>query len=188
MHRFQIQSNLIQNFLKNKFNMMIRIMKFILSQARRKGKKKWNRDLPFGDYISDRWGRAKSLGYGKGTSVYDSCIIIGNVSIGEDTWIGPNTVLDGSGGELVIGSNCSISAGVQIYTHNTVNWALSGGADAIDTAPVIIGDCCYIGPNVVISMGVCVGSKSIIGANSLVNIDIPQNSKAYGTPCKIYTQ
>ena len=33
--------------------------------------------------------------------------------------------------------------------------------------------------------GLRIGSNSIIGANSVVNIDIPDNSIAVGVPCKI---
>lgn len=145
---------------------------------------KLKRTLPFGDYVSDRWRKAAAMGFGTGTSVYDSCLVLGDVKVGENTWIGPFTVLDGSGG-LQIGDYCSISAGVQIYTHDTVNWATSGGAAPVAHSPVHIGSRCYIGPQTVIVRGVTVGDGCIIGANSLVNCDLPANSKAWGTPCRI---
>lgn len=56
----------------------------------------WNRALPFADYIVDRWEKARLLGFGEGSSVYDSALILGNVKVGAHTWIGPFTVLDGS--------------------------------------------------------------------------------------------
>ena len=59
--------------------------------------------MPFGELVNDRWEKANFLGFGKGTSVYDSSVIIGDVVVGENTWIGPNTILDGSG-KLTIGS------------------------------------------------------------------------------------
>ena len=89
---------------------------------------KFSRTLPFGDYVVDRWEKARLLGFGEGTSIYDSALVLGDVSVGENTWIGPGTILDGTGG-LSIGSFCSISAGVQIYTHDTVAWATSGGVE-----------------------------------------------------------
>src|SRR5690606_22362560 len=101
------------------------------------------------------------------------------------TWIGPFTILDGSGGGLEIGSNCSISAGVQIYTHDTVQRSLKGGGAPIETAPTRIGSNCYIGPNTVIAKGVSIGDGVVIGANSLVLDDVPPGCKAFGTPCRV---
>jgi acetyltransferase-like isoleucine patch superfamily enzyme len=146
--------------------------------------KQWNRSLPFADYIVDRWKKAQMLGFGEGTSIYDSALVLGDVRVGKNTWIGPFTVLDGSGG-LEIGDNCSISAGVQIYTHDTVAWATSGGEHPPERLPVRIGNRCYIGPNAVITKGVSIGDGCIIGANSLVNKDIPDGKKAWGTPARI---
>jgi hypothetical protein len=71
------------------------------------------RFVPFADLVCDRWERANLMGFGEGTSIYDSSLVIGDVAVGSRTWIGPFTVLDGSGG-LRIGDTCSISAGVQI--------------------------------------------------------------------------
>ena len=145
---------------------------------------KWKRTLPFADYFVDRWRKAKILGFGEGTSVYDSVLIIGDVKIGRNTWIGPHSVLDGSG-SLVIGDYCSIAAGVQIYTHDSVHWALSSGDLPTEKASTSVGNNCYIGPNVIVAKGVSIGNKCVIGANSLVLKDIPAGSKAYGTPCRV---
>jgi len=144
----------------------------------------FDRSLPMGDLIVDRWDKARELGFGKGASIYDSAVVLGDVKVGEHTWIGPCTVLDGSGG-LEIGEYCSISAGVQIYTHDSVAWALSGGKAEKDHAPTKIGSRCYIGPNVVIGKGVTIGDGCVIGACSLVLEDIPDGSKAFGTPCRV---
>lgn len=156
-----------------------------LKLRRQAVKEEFDRVLPFGDYVVDRWEKAAALGFGAGTSVYDSCLIYGDVRVGRDTWIGPFTILDGSGGKLIIGDNCCISAGVQIYTHDTVARTISGGRECIETASTKIGNNCYIGPNVVISKGVTIGDSAIIGANSLVLKDVPGGCKAYGTPCKV---
>lgn len=146
--------------------------------------KRLHRSLPFNEELFDRWERAKYLGFGEGTSIYDSSIVIGDVKVGENTWIGPFTILDGSGG-LKIGSFCSISAGVQIYTHDSVQWAVSSGISDYEYSPTQIGDRCYIGPNTVVAKGVTIGDGCIIGANSLVLDDIPAGSKAYGIPCRV---
>lgn len=141
----------------------------------------WSRSLPFDDYIVDRWQKARDLGFGEGSSIYDSALVLGDVQVGMNTWTGPFTVMDGSGG-LEIGNNCSISAGVQIYTNDIVKWATSGGTEQPERAPVRIGHNCYIGPHAIICKGITIGVGCVIGANSMVNSDIPDGMKAWGTP------
>lgn len=153
-------------------------------QRRREVAARFNRSLPLADYVVDRWEKAGELGFGRGTSVYDSVLVLGDVKVGQNTWIGPFVVLDGSGG-LTVGSNCSISAGVQIYSHDSVRWAVSGGKDAYEYAQTRIGDNCYIGPNTVIAKGVTIGNQCIVGANSLVLHDLPERTKSFGTPCRV---
>lgn len=143
----------------------------------------WNRDLPLEELLFDRWERARSLGYGEGTSIYHNSYVFGDVKVGKQTWIGPFTVLDGSGG-LEIGDYCSISSGVQIYTHDTVKWAVSGGRADYERASVKIGDCCHIGAQAVIVKGLTIGSHCVIGAGSFVNRDVPPFTIAVGMPCR----
>jgi acetyltransferase-like isoleucine patch superfamily enzyme len=146
-------------------------------------KKEYDRFLSIPDYLVDRWERAKLMGFGEGSSVYDSCLVLGNVSVGKNVWIGPYTILDGSGGGLTIGDNCDICAGVHIYTHCTVNRVINN--TEMEKIPVTIGNNVYIGPNVVVAMGCHIGDRVVIGANSFVNKDIPDNTKAFGTPVRI---
>jgi acetyltransferase-like isoleucine patch superfamily enzyme len=163
---------------------LLRDLKALWLQRRREVDAKFRRSLPLADYVVDRWEKARELGFGEGTSIYDSVVVLGDVRVGADTWIGPFVVLDGSGG-LTIGSHCSISAGVQIYSHDTVDWSISGGRDRTTHAPTSIGDNCYIGPNTVIAKGVRIGDGCIVGANSLVLSDIETGSKAFGSPCRV---
>jgi acetyltransferase-like isoleucine patch superfamily enzyme len=149
-----------------------------------KFKTQHNRSLPFADVIFDRWERAKKLGFGIGTSIYDSSVVMGEVFVGSNTWIGPYTILDGSG-VLKIGNNCSISAGVQIYSHDSVMWAISGGKEKYEYSETLIEDNCYIGPNSIIQKGVIIGYGSIVGANSFVNVSVRPGSKVAGNPAKI---
>lgn len=105
--------------------------------------------------------------------------------IGKNTWIGPFTLLDGSGDKLSIGGYCSISSGVQIYTHDSVKWAITGGKASYEKDSVNIGNCCYIGPYSIILKGVKIGKHSVIGAHSFVNSDIPPNSIVFGIPARV---
>jgi acetyltransferase-like isoleucine patch superfamily enzyme len=143
----------------------------------------WQRSLPLDEHVSDRWERARALGFGDGSSIYAASYVYGDVTVGEGTWIGPFTVLDGSGG-LRIGSHCSISSGVHLYTHDTVKWALSGGVAEYERSPVEIGDCCYVGPQTIVVRGVTVGHHSVVGAGSFVNRDVEPYSVVVGSPCR----
>lgn len=159
-------------------------LRAVQRQRQQELRERWNRAVPFGDQVTDRWERARALGFGEGTSVYDSALVIGEVRVGERTWIGPNTVLDGSGG-LSIGSTCSISAGVQIYSHDTVKWAVSGGVAPYERAPVTVGDHTYIGPLTVVTKGVTIGRHCVIGAQSIVTRDVPDHAIAFGTTARV---
>jgi len=162
---------------------LLEAIQALYRELRGKTREQWQRDLPFAELLFDRWERAKSLGFGEGSSIYHSSYVYGDVRVGKNCWIGPGVLLDGSGG-LVVGDHCSISAGAQIYTHDSVKWALSGGRAEYERAPVRIGNCCYIGSQTVIAKGVTIQDHSVIGACSFVNRDIPPYTVAFGIPCK----
>lgn len=144
----------------------------------------WHRDLPLSELLFDRWERARSLGFGASSSVYHESYVYGDVTVGAHAWVGPFTVLDGSGG-LTIGDYCVVSAGVHIYSHDTVRWALSGGQAPIERAGVKIGSYTYLGAQSVVLKGVTIGDHSVVGAGSVVNRDIPPFSIAVGSPCRL---
>ncbi|MGB0683725.1 MAG: acyltransferase [Magnetovibrionaceae bacterium] len=150
-----------------------------LQRLRLRMKETFNRHVSIQDLLSDRWETAAFYGFGEGTSCYNNVLILGDVSVGRQTWIGPNVVLDGSGG-LEIGNFVSVSAGVQIYTHHTVDWSQSLGESPIERQPTRIGNGVYIGPNTIIQMGVSIGDKAKIGALSFVNKDVPDGGTWYG--------
>lgn len=111
--------------------------------------------------------------------------IIGDPVIGEGTWIGAFTVIDGSGG-LRIGSGCDISSGVQIYTHSSARRCVSGRAyPHVDRQQVQIGDRVFIGANAVINMGVTIGDEAVIGAGAVVTRDVPTRAVVTGVPARI---
>lgn len=95
-----------------------------------------------------------------------SAIILGDPEIGEGTWIGYFTILDGKGDKLTIGKNCSIASGVHIYTHSTHKQTTEAGEYL--HAPVVIGDNVAVGANSIIMHGsvienhVCVPALTVV--------------------------
>jgi acetyltransferase-like isoleucine patch superfamily enzyme len=164
---------------------MIDDLRALQKRLQAEKRRDFNRRVAFGDLVTERQDNAAEMGFGAGTTCYDNVLILGDVTVGKNTWIGPNVILDGSGGPLTIGDFVSISAGVQIYTHNTVAWSTSLGREPVAKAPTRIGNGVYLGPNSVIAMGVSIGDKAVIGALSLVNRDIPAGARAWGTPARI---
>ena len=87
------------------------------------------------------------------------------ISIGKETYIGRDVwIRDNNGGHTIVQTG---------YTNS---------------APVIIGDFCWIGSNVVIMKGVTIGDGSVIAANSVVTSNIPPHSLASGNPAQVVSE
>ena len=111
--------------------------------------------------------------------------VVGEPSIGDGTWIGAFTVIDGSGG-LTIGAGCDIASGAHIYTHSTARRCVSGRQwEQIDRAPVTIGDRVFIGANAVVLMGVTIGDEAVIGAGAVVAHDVEARTVVSGSPAVV---
>jgi acetyltransferase-like isoleucine patch superfamily enzyme len=110
--------------------------------------------------------------------------VVGEPTVGEGTWIGAFTLIDGSGG-LTIGRGCDISSGVHIYTHSSAKRCVSGRRFAeVERRPVTIGDHVFIGANAVINMGVTIGDESVVGAGAVVTADVPARAIVGGVPAR----
>lgn len=110
--------------------------------------------------------------------------IVGEPEVGEGTWIGAFTVIDGSGG-LRIGSGCDISSGVQIYTHSSVKRCVSGRAyGEVEKQPVTIGDRVFIGAGAIINMGVSIGDEAVVASGAVVTSDVPARTVVAGVPAR----
>lgn len=80
-----------------------------------------------------------------------------------------------------IGKWCDIHQGVNIGENGYINKY----GERISEVPQI-GDFCFLGPGVKI-FGKChIGDSVRIGANTVVNKDIPNNSTVYGNPLQIH--
>ena len=145
---------------------------------------RFKRINPFYEDIVDWHERGDFwTGDGSGVTVYGSTTIVGDVTIGAGTWVGPFCSLDGTGG-LRIGKHCSISLGTQLLSHDTVRWALSGGTEPYEYGPIQIGDCCFVGTYAVITKGVTVGDHCVVAAGAVVTSDVPTHSIIAGVPAR----
>ncbi len=82
---------------------------------------------------------------------------------------------------LSIGNNVTIT-GVKILTHDASTYKELGYTKV---GRVTIGDNVFVGYGSIILPDTTIGSKVIIGAGSVVARDIPDNSVAAGSPCRV---
>lgn len=95
--------------------------------------------------------------------------------------------------EVVIGDNCLMASKIFISDTNHGNYFGENQSSPetqpnnrkLLTKPVSIGNNVWIGENVCILPGVKIGNGCIIGANSVVNKDVPDNCVAVGAPAKV---
>jgi acetyltransferase-like isoleucine patch superfamily enzyme len=89
--------------------------------------------------------------------------------------------------KITIGNNVLIGSHAMIidndFHHSDPNKRLL--SENIPSRPIIIEDNVFIGTNCMILKGVTIGKNSVIGANSVVFNNIPENSIAIGNPCKV---
>lgn len=103
--------------------------------------------------------------------------------------IGNNSGFSGtviaSAGSIRIGKNVLCGANTTITDYDWHGITPDKRNKAADPKPVVIEDNVWLGLNSVILKGVTIGKNSVIGANSIVTKDIPENVIAAGNPCKV---
>jgi acetyltransferase-like isoleucine patch superfamily enzyme len=165
------------------------------------------RDRLFSRLVS---GSFDAFGHGSHIALPTQIEGAGRISIGSDVFVGPGSWLLalGADGRLVIGDGtamsgyCVLSAARELrvgrdvlfgrnvhvsdHRHGT---AMNGVAirqqPLEDERPVLIGDACWLGQNVVVLPGVTIGAGAIVGANSVVRDDVPPGRIAVGAPARV---
>ena len=81
---------------------------------------------------------------------------------------------------ISIGKNTLFGENVKLYDHNHSYERNESGLkiyhQEFSKAPIIIGENCWLGSNVVVLKGVTIGDNCIIGAGCIIFKDIPANS------------
>lgn len=106
-----------------------------------------------------------------------------NIEIGDNVSFASFVHIWGAGG-VSIGDNTMIASHTAIFstTHDYKNEKMH---ESIINKPVHIGKNVWIGAHSVIYPGVAIGDGSVIGANTIVNKDVPANAVFYGSPGKV---
>jgi len=100
------------------------------------------------------------------------------ITIGKDTIIGEDAILDGRG-TLEIGNHVAFATGVMIYNSQH---DIRDPLFAATVLPVHIADYVFIGPRAIILPGVHIGKGAVVGAGAVVTKDVSPGVVVGGVP------
>jgi len=106
-----------------------------------------------------------------------------NITLGNKVFFNFNCViLDPA--SVIIGNDVLFGPVVQVYTATHPISASERRSRREFARPVEIGSDVWVGGGTIICPGVNIGSRSVIGAGSVVTNDIPEDVFAAGNPCR----
>lgn len=116
---------------------------------------------------------------GASTFIDETAVVIGNVTIGEDSSVWPTTVIRGDVNRITIGDRTSIQDGSVLHVNHDADYNPGGDPISVGSGVTVghkvmlhgctIEDRCLIGMSSTILDKVVVQSNTIIGAGSLVS-------------------
>lgn len=125
--------------------------------------------------------------------VHPQAVVIGNVVIGRDVYIGPGAALRGDWGGIVIEDGCNVQENCTIHMFPGLTVVLKSGAHIGHGAVIhgaTIGRNCLVGINAVIMDHAVLGDECVVGALAFVKSEekIPPRSLVVGNPATIVKQ
>ena len=107
-----------------------------------------------------------------------------NIRMGDRVFFNFNcVVLDPA--PVTIGSDVLFGPAVQIYTATHPLGYEARRTWRESAKPVVVGSDVWVGGGAILLPGVTVGSRSVIGAGSVVTRDVPEGVFAAGNPCRV---
>lgn len=108
------------------------------------------------------------------------------IEIGDNFGCGEYSFFGAAGG-IKIGNNVIMGQNVRFHSENHVfsRCDIPIREQGVSNKGIVVNDDCWVGSGVVFLDGVEVGKGCVVGANTLVNKDIPEYSIAVGNPVRI---
>jgi carbonic anhydrase/acetyltransferase-like protein (isoleucine patch superfamily) len=128
---------------------------------------------------------------GKGVFLAETCSVIGDVVIGDESSIWYGTVIRGDVMPIQIGARTSIQDNAVIHVTSDFSGTIVGDDCTVGHSAILhactIEDFCLIGMGAIILDGARVGRGSLVGAGALVTpgTDIPPGSLVVGSPATV---
>lgn len=131
---------------------------------------------------------------GRNAYVHPTADVIGDVTIGEGTFVGAGAVIRGDYGKIIIGDNCSVEENCTFHARpgeaSTIgNWVTVGHAAIVHNTKMI-HDYAVIGMGAIVSDYSEVGEWAIIGEGAVVKNGqaVESNTVNVGIPVKAVRQ
>ncbi len=132
-----------------------------------------------------------SIQFGPSTAVDRFATVIvkhGKLSAGGNLYLGVGSVVVARE-SITIGENVLIAEHVTIRDQDHALTPTEGqGRVGFTTSPIVIGDNVWLGAKVTVIQGVTIGNNVVVGANSVVTHDLPDNCVAVGAPARVVRQ
>ena len=126
----------------------------------------------------------------KGVYIARNAIVVGDVTLGENSSVWYNATLRGDINRIVVGHHSNVQDNAVLHLAMELP-CLIGNRVTIGHSAIVhactVGDECLIGMGATILDGAEIGAQSIVGANALVTqyTQIPPGSMVLGSPAKI---
>jgi maltose O-acetyltransferase len=110
----------------------------------------------------------------------------GRVEVGANSWVGLDVVFYSQVGSTIrIGADCDIGPANIFVTGSHLIGDRFRRAGIGRSAPITIGNGCWLGARVTVLGGVTIGEGAIVAAGAVVTSDVPSNTLVGGVPARI---